>query len=52
VVDGAFVHVANQLSNTVATLQMGEDGSLTPHGTPVSVPSPTCLVAVGGGLNL
>jgi len=52
VVDGAFVHVANQHSNTVATLRIGHDGILTPHGDPVAVPSPTCLVAVGGAANL
>ena len=48
VVDGEFVHVANQLSNSIATLRLGADGSLTPVGEPVDVPSPTCLAAVGG----
>lgn len=47
VVDGAFVHVANQLSSNVATLRIGHDGALTPLGNPVAVPSPTCLVRVG-----
>ncbi len=47
VVDGSFVHVANQLSNSVATLRIEDDGSLTPSGEPVSVPSPTCLAPVG-----
>ena len=49
VVDGEFVHVANQLSNSVATLRLGADGSLTPLGDPVAVPSPTHLLPVGGG---
>jgi 6-phosphogluconolactonase (cycloisomerase 2 family) len=52
VVDGEFVHVANQLSNSIATLRLGADGSLTPVGEPVAAASPTCLAAVGGGLNL
>ncbi|MCU1416953.1 MAG: hypothetical protein JWP32_1127 [Schumannella sp.] len=50
VVDGEFVHVANQLSNTVATLRLGADGILTPVGEPVAVPSPTHLLAVGAAL--
>jgi 6-phosphogluconolactonase len=52
VVDGSFVHVANQLSNTVATLRIADDGTLSPHGEPVAVPSPTCLAAVSGASNL
>lgn len=48
VVDGDFVHVSNQLSNSIATFRFGHDGSLTPVGEPVAVPSPTCLAAVGG----
>lgn len=50
VVDGEFVHVANQDSGMVATLHLGPDGSLAPHGEPVAVPSPTCLTPVGSGL--
>lgn len=49
VVDGGFVHVANQLSNTVATLRVENDGTLTPAGDPAAVPSPTHLLAVGAG---
>lgn len=52
VVDRGFVHVANQLSNSVATLRIGADGSLTPHGEPVSVPSPTCLAPVSVASNV
>ncbi len=52
VVDGDFVHVANQLSNNVATLKIESDGTLTPHGEPVAVPSPTCLTPVGVVFNL
>jgi 6-phosphogluconolactonase (cycloisomerase 2 family) len=46
VIDGEFVHVANQLSNSVATLHLDAHGILTPVGEPVAVPSPTCLVEV------
>ncbi|WP_294180625.1 beta-propeller fold lactonase family protein [uncultured Schumannella sp.] len=46
VVDGAFVHVANQLSNSVASFALDADGRLTPVGEPVHVPSPTCLAAL------
>jgi 6-phosphogluconolactonase (cycloisomerase 2 family) len=52
VVDGGFVHVANQRSNTVATLRIEHDGTLTPHGEPVAVPSPTCLTPVSVASNL
>ncbi len=52
VVDGSFVHVANQLSNAIATLRIGDDGTLSPHGEPVAVPSPTCLAPVGAAFNL
>jgi len=48
VVDGGFVHVANQLSNSIATFSVSHDGTLTPVGEPVTIPSPTCLAAVGG----
>ncbi|MEO8261338.1 MAG: beta-propeller fold lactonase family protein [Pseudolysinimonas sp.] len=47
VVDGEFVHVANQLSNTIASFRLGADGILTPVGEPVAAPSPTCLAPVG-----
>ena len=46
-VDGDFVHVANQLSNAVTTFRVGGDGILTQVGEPVPVPSPTCIAAVG-----
>jgi len=52
VVDGGFVHVANQLSSNVATLRIGDDGTLSQHGDPVAVPSPTCLAPVGAASNL
>jgi 6-phosphogluconolactonase (cycloisomerase 2 family) len=48
VVDGEFVHVANQLSNAIATFRIGPDGIPTPVGEPVAAPSPTCLAAVSG----
>lgn len=47
VVDGEFVHVANQLSNSIATLRLDAHGALTPAGDPVATPSPTCLLPVG-----
>lgn len=48
VADGAFVHVANQLSSSVATFAIDADGIPQLVGEPVAVPSPTCLAAVGG----
>jgi 6-phosphogluconolactonase (cycloisomerase 2 family) len=51
VVDGEFVHVANQLSNSIATFRLGRDGILTQVGESVAVPSPTCLVEVGAAPN-
>lgn len=50
VVDGQFVHVANQLSSTVATFRLSEDGIPSLVGGPVAVPSPTHLLPVSGGL--
>jgi 6-phosphogluconolactonase (cycloisomerase 2 family) len=52
VVDGGFVHVTNQLSNAISTLRIADDGTLSPHGDPVAVPSPTCLAPVGATRNL
>jgi 6-phosphogluconolactonase (cycloisomerase 2 family) len=49
VVDGEFVHVANQLSNAIATFRVQHDGTLTPVGDLIAVPSPTCLATVGAG---
>lgn len=46
VVDADTLHVANQLSSTVTSFQIGLDGSLTSLGEPAPVPSPTVLVAV------
>ena len=45
-VDGDTLHVANQLSNSVASFRIGADGSLRSLGEPSAVPSPTVLVAV------
>ena len=52
VADGAFVHVANQLSSTVATFAIDAEGVPELVGEPVPVPSPTCLAAVGGASEL
>jgi 6-phosphogluconolactonase len=46
IVDGDFLHVANQLSNEIATFSIGADGTLEQVGEPVAVPSPTCLAAL------
>jgi 6-phosphogluconolactonase (cycloisomerase 2 family) len=45
-VDGACLHVANQLSSTVTTLAIAADGSLTPVGDAEPVASPTFLLGV------
>lgn len=42
-VDGGQLHVANQLSDEVATFRLGEDGIPVLLGTTVT-PSPTCVV--------
>jgi len=48
-VDGEYLHVANQLSNEVATFRIGADGIPVPHAT-TATPSPTCLIRdVTGG---
>lgn len=52
VADGAFVHVANQLSSTVTTFAIDEHGMPRMAGDPVAVPSPTCLAAVIDPVNL
>lgn len=52
VADGAFVHVANQLSSTVSTFSIDAVGVPSLVGEPVAVPSPTCLAAVTGTANL
>jgi 6-phosphogluconolactonase (cycloisomerase 2 family) len=48
-VDGELLHVANQLSNVIATFRIGADGIPVPLAT-TATPSPTCVVrAVTGG---
>jgi 6-phosphogluconolactonase (cycloisomerase 2 family) len=48
-VDGELLHVANQLSNAIATFRIGADGIPIPLAT-TATPSPTCVVrAVTGG---
>jgi len=44
VVDGEYLHVANQLSSTVVTFRIGPSGSLAQLGDPVAVPSPAHLL--------
>lgn len=44
--DGRFLHVANQLSGSVASFALDAEGALTPLGEPVPVPSPTCLAVL------
>jgi 6-phosphogluconolactonase (cycloisomerase 2 family) len=43
-VDGELLHVANQLSNAIATFRIGADGIPIPLAT-TATPSPTCVVA-------
>jgi 6-phosphogluconolactonase len=43
VIDGEYLRVANQLTNTVATFTIGEDGLPVAHST-LTVPSPTYLL--------
>ncbi|HWM33549.1 MAG TPA: beta-propeller fold lactonase family protein [Pseudolysinimonas sp.] len=52
VADGSVVHVANQLSSTVASFTIDDEGHPEPVGEPVPVPSPTCLAAVIDAPNL
>ncbi len=44
VVDGAFLHIANQRSSTVTTLRIGDGGIPHPVGEPCVTPSPTYLL--------
>lgn len=44
--DGDILHVANQLSNGVASFRLGADGMPTLIAEPTEVPSPTFLLAV------
>lgn len=45
-VDGDLLHVANQLSNDVASFRLGVDGMPALIAAPTEVPSPTFLLAV------
>ena len=45
VIDGDLLHVANQLSSTVATFRIGDDG-IPQHLATTAVPSPTYLLRV------
>ena len=42
-VDGELLHVANQLSNEIATFRIGDDGIPVPLAT-AATPSPTCVI--------
>lgn len=44
VVDGDVLHVANQLSNTVASFRLGDDGMPVLIAAPTPIPSPTYLL--------
>ncbi|MGP4025656.1 lactonase family protein [Actinomadura sp. 3N407] len=43
-VDGEWMHVANERSDTIATFRIGADGVPVPAGTPLRVPSPVCVI--------
>jgi hypothetical protein len=45
VVDGAFLHVANQLSNSIASFHIGSDGVPVYAGS-IAAPSPSFLLRV------
>ncbi|MFD0905810.1 lactonase family protein [Actinomadura sediminis] len=45
-VDGPWLHVANERSDTIATFRVGGDGVPVPAGTPLEVPAPVCVVPV------
>ena len=44
--DGRILHVANQLSSTVASFELGDDGLPVLIGSPTAVASPTYLLQV------
>ena len=44
VIDGEFLHVANQLSSTVTSFRIGAGGIPIPVGEPCATPSPTYLL--------
>ncbi|MEO3823907.1 lactonase family protein [Actinomadura sp. B10D3] len=46
-VDGAWMHVANERSDTIATFRIGPDGVPAPAGEPLRVPSPVCVLPAG-----
>lgn len=48
VLDGDLLHVANQLSSTIATFRVGGEGLPEPLGAPTSAPSPTHLLPIAG----
>ncbi|NKZ08102.1 lactonase family protein [Actinomadura latina] len=43
-VDGAWMHVANERSDTITTFRIGADGVPAPVGQPLSVPAPVCVI--------
>ncbi|TDD88657.1 lactonase family protein [Actinomadura darangshiensis] len=43
-VDGEWMHVADERSDTIATFRIGPDGVPVPAGTPLRIPSPVCVV--------
>ncbi|MFC4053773.1 lactonase family protein [Actinomadura syzygii] len=43
-VDDAWMHVANEHDDTVATFRIGADGVPVPAGPPLAVPSPVCVI--------
>ncbi|WUI03433.1 lactonase family protein [Spirillospora sp. NBC_00431] len=45
-VDGSWMHVANEHSDTIATFRIGADGVPEPMGAPLRVPSPVCVIPV------
>jgi 6-phosphogluconolactonase (cycloisomerase 2 family) len=47
-VDGELLHVANQLSNVIATFRIGADGIPVPLAT-TATPSPTCVIRAATG---
>ncbi|WP_433479406.1 lactonase family protein [Spirillospora sp. CA-142024] len=43
-VDGGWMHVANERSDTIATFRIGDDGVPVPAGAPLRIPSPVCVI--------
>jgi 6-phosphogluconolactonase (cycloisomerase 2 family) len=46
-VDGDVLHVANQLSNSISSFRLGDDGTPRLIADPTAVPSPNYLLAAG-----